>query len=89
MKQFKVAKGTIGRLISVHKELEREYPLSEDKVFSEEDVVFSPVSMWEDFRRRTREYGFKTGNAEQRARFVWVIDSKHVVEEDDERPDFE
>jgi hypothetical protein len=89
MKTFKVAQGTIGRLVSVHKELEREYPLTEDKVFSEEDVVFSPVTMWEQFRRRTREYGFKTGTPEQRARFVWVIDSKFVTEEDDERPDFE
>lgn len=89
MKQFKVAQGTVGRLVSVHKELQREHPLSEDKVFTEDDVVFSPETMYEQFRRRTHEFGFRTGTPEQRARFVWVIDSKFVTEEDDERPDFE
>jgi hypothetical protein len=89
MKQYKVAQGTVGRLISLTKQLEREYPLTEDKAFSEEDVVFSPMTMFQQFNQIVHEYGFKTGTPEQRARFVWVINSKFVTEEDDDRPDFE
>jgi len=88
MKTYKVAKGTVGRLVHVTLNSERPYALSEDKQFSGDDVVFSPTSLWEQHKRRTREFGFKTGTPVQREKFVWVCESKFIIEEDDEPADY-
>lgn len=90
MKTYKVKQGTTGRLVHNTLKTERPHELREDKEFnSDVDVVFTPLSMWEDHKIRCREYGFRTGTPEQRQKFVFVVASKDVVEEDDERPDFE
>ncbi len=90
MKTYHVKQGTQGRL--VHNTLKKEHPhvLREDKSFAEDaDVVFTPLSMWETYKIRCREYGFRTGTPEQREKFVFVVASKDVIEEDDEPADFD
>ncbi len=90
MKTYKVKQGTPGRLVHNELKTERPFELREDKEFSgDSDVVFTPLSMWEEHRVRCREYGFRTGTPEQRQKFVFVVASKYVVEEDDELADFE
>lgn len=87
MKQFLVAKGTNGRLVNIATEVAVDYSLREDKVFSEGDVVFDPMSIFAEHKMVTRDHGFRTGDAAQRAKYVWVVDTKFVTEQDDEAED--
>lgn len=84
---YNVAKGVTGRLVNLKTQQEQLHTTREDHSFGLTDVVFDPVSIYEQHGAVTREYAFKTGNAVQRETYVFVIDSKHVVVQDDEYAD--
>lgn len=78
--EYTVAEGTAGRLVNIQTATERPHALRADMVFQEDDVVFTPATIMAQHRVVTRDYGFRTGDASQRAKYVWVVDGRHVAE---------
>lgn len=75
MKEYTVAKGSPARLVHVVKGIEKPFDVTKDMVFSEDDVLIDPSL---DPTHRMHEFGFLSGDADQRKKYVLVIDVKHV-----------
>jgi hypothetical protein len=78
MKQFFVKMGTLCRLVDVISGTEQPYSTSHDNTFTRDDVVFDPVAWLVDHKEVISEYGFRSGDVRQRARYVLVVPSTHV-----------
>lgn len=84
---YNVAKGVTGRLVNIATASEQPFTTRDDHSFGADDVVFDPVQIYEQHGVVTRDYGFKTGNAVQREKYVFVVDTAHVTPIDDEYVD--
>lgn len=81
MKYYTVAKGSPARLVHVVKGIEKPYDVTKDLEFTEDDVLINPAI---DPTHRMHEFGFLSGDADQRKKYVLVIDVKHVEVEGNE-----
>jgi hypothetical protein len=78
MKQFFVKSGVVCRLVDVPAGTERPYVTTHDNTFVSGDIVFDPVNWLKEHKEVISEYGFRSGDVRQRARYVLVVPMVHV-----------
>ena len=78
MKHFHVKQDTPCRLVDTYKQMESPFTTTKDNTFDSKDLVFDPVSWLKDHGQVINEYGFRSGDVQQRARYILVVPMVHV-----------
>jgi hypothetical protein len=73
MKQYIVKQGAQCRLVDTLIGTERPFVTTQDNTFVKGDIVFDPVTWFKDHNEVISEYGFRSGDVRQRARYILVV----------------
>lgn len=86
MKLFKVQQGTSCRLVNVEAQTEKPFVTRKELLLDREDVLFDPVSVYNNSKQIVSEYAIVQGDAEQRAKYVLIVPAifVEIIIEDDE-----
>lgn len=79
MKMFTVPANISCRLVKVLEGTEMPFITRKELNFEREDLVIDPVSVYNQTKQMINEYGFVSGDAVQRKKYVLVVPCKHVV----------
>jgi hypothetical protein len=86
MKLFKIQEGTAARLVNVEKQTEQPFVTRKELLLDCEDILFDPVSVYNQTKQIISEYGIMQGDIDQRAKYVLIVPAifVEIQIEDDE-----
>lgn len=78
MKRYHVKQNTLCRLVDIINQTETPFYTTKDHTFTKSDVALEPVSWLKDHKQVISEYGFRSGDEQQRAKYILVVPAIHV-----------